>query len=717
MQGRYLRSRKRGTLRSRIDSSAQSLSRSYRARRLSRSGQSRLDTSLHSLRQRVSTRLPTYDFLRRDGEEKARGSLLPRASTRWLRAVLGCSLVSLLACVVTLWAPHPFGARRPTATVAETPWSDGCQGGLDSCICPRATTCADDLLSMVFLTAARCTAWFDYPLYMLLFLSKAKNLNNFLQKTTLRCWINFSDFHHVHALFGAVVAIESTSHSFFHLLRWARRQDDLQLLWTTKTGVTGLFALLLTPLITLPMTVPFLKQRMTYEWRKGLHYLSVPWGAALMCHAPERIFWLIGVPLFVYCADKVTEYLFQTHLVESAHFQRLSDTSILVSFENPQGFGRQNSAYIYLMLPWLSTCQFHAFTVIPSAKANHSSIVINEAGDWTRQLMQAVTVPTHRPAFVVGPFLSPFSPVAMDSDHLVAVATGIGVTPVISLVRQYRYTSRRLNLIWICKDPGLVEHFLQSVDFGSDGYTLIYYTGRERDLILRGDLPSNVLTFDSRPDLARCIAGIISSISTGEGLPEELQATVLTHTPAITRAKLLLEKALALYGMDRLHEHAVEASSRRRRGPEPLPAGLVNYEGARSTMQHLLGEDGALLSDKITENLETADVRGSGHLDHDEFEEFFQLMLDKQDPSLAMIKQGLQKMTKCRDLFKSSHSIPEGVSWEDNFGIKRHLQGEGKFAARNWNMLYCGGSQPVLDKLKAFGREFGIGLSVEKFDW
>jgi len=120
-----------------------------------------------------------------------------------------------------------MGARMPTKTIAAMPWSNGCQG-LQSCICPRETICADDLLSMIFLTIARSTAWAAYPLYVLMFMSKANNLNNFLQKTALRCWINFSDYHRVHSLFGIIVGFESTSHTFFHILRWARRNNDIE---------------------------------------------------------------------------------------------------------------------------------------------------------------------------------------------------------------------------------------------------------------------------------------------------------------------------------------------------------------------------------------------------------------------------------------------------------------------------------------------------------
>jgi len=147
---------------------------------------------------------------------------------------------------------------------------------------------------------------------------------------------------------------------------------------------------------------------------------------------------------------------------------------------------------------------------------------------------------------------------------------------------------------------------------------------------------------------------------------------------------------------------------------------VVNYQGVLSTMKHLLGEDCLLVSDKIARNFEMVDPDGDGRLDRSKFEELFHLMINKkEDLSASMVDAigGLQRMTTCRDLFNSSGQQTSKNSRKDEFGIKRHLQGEGKFAARNWNLLYCGGSQPVVDQLKAFKRKFGIDLSVEKFDW
>jgi len=106
--------------------------------------------------------------------------------------------------------------------------------------------------------------------------------------------------------------------------------------------------------------------------------------------------------------------------------------------------------------------------------------VIFSSGGWTSDLMASITTPTHKPAFVVGPYLSPFCSPAMDCENLIAIASGIGVTPILSLIKKYVYTQRRLSLIWICRDAGLLEHFLNNGDYdvGEQGFILVYYMGK-----------------------------------------------------------------------------------------------------------------------------------------------------------------------------------------------------------------------------------------------
>lgn len=485
-----------------------------------------------------------------------------------------------------------------------------------------------------------------------------------------------------------------------------------------------MIAIGVTPLIILPMAVPYLRSRISFEWRKLMHYLCIVWAIALMCHAPQRIFWLIGVPFVIYVADKMVQVFSVTHLTESAYFQPLGDHSCIVSFENPPGFGRQNSAYVYLMLPWLSKYQFHAFTVFPCSKPNHSSVCINKCGDWTGTLVDTIHVPTHKPAFVIGPFLSPFSSPAMDGENLVAVASGIGVTPAISLIKQYSNTSRRLNLIWICRDAALIEHFLQNVDFGCDGYTLVFYTGKERSLVLGEDVPPNIFVFNGRPNLERAISGIILSIATGICAPEKLYESKFTSKPALMRSKMLLEKALSVYSMDRLYGQTVMASQHCLMNFDPSLA-TVDKQGVLCTVRNLMGDkDYQLVANQIVRAFDEIDWDCDGRLDRVGFEDLISLLLEGEAQRITLDEEAdagaftsdIQRDI-CREMFATDNNNNKSKVENDEFGIRRHLEGDSKFSARNWQMLYCGGSHPVLDSLKDFKRKFGVGLVVEKFDW
>ena len=215
-----------------------------------------------------------------------------------------------------------------SAEIAARGIAPGCQNGLTRCICPRETICATSTLSIVLLAIARCTVFFDYPLYMMMFLSKCHNINNLLRRTVLREWIDFAGMHKVHKIFGIVVGVETMSHSFFHMLRWGLNQD-INLLWNTVTGATGVIAAFVTPIICWPMAIEYLKKRIKFEVCKGLHYLSVVWAVALLFHAPSRIYYLIGVPGAVYLFDYFLGYFVRNSLLENVSLRGMERTVLL----------------------------------------------------------------------------------------------------------------------------------------------------------------------------------------------------------------------------------------------------------------------------------------------------------------------------------------------------------------------------------------------------
>jgi len=108
----------------------------------------------------------------------------------WWYAIFIFSVMSLLICLLQVFLPPPFGFRMTSSEIEAIGIApDGCEDGLERCICPRETICATSKISIALLALARCSAFFDYPLYMMMFLSKAHNINNILRRTVLREWI------------------------------------------------------------------------------------------------------------------------------------------------------------------------------------------------------------------------------------------------------------------------------------------------------------------------------------------------------------------------------------------------------------------------------------------------------------------------------------------------------------------------------------------------
>lgn len=182
---------------------------------------------------------------------------------------------------------------------------------------------------------------------------------------------------------------------------------------------------------------------------------------------------------------------------------------------------------------------------------NTSSLCMAAVGDWTKQLNKSIIRPTVRSAWIMGPYLSPFA-TAIEFDNIIALATGIGITPALALIKLYSDT-RRINLIWMCRDPSLLEFFLSTVEFPKDAFTLIYYTGK-KSLTLPDELPSSVFLFKGRPDLERVVTGIVHSIESQDGLPEEIveEGKAMSSVPPLARFRIGLRRLIDIYSVSEI---------------------------------------------------------------------------------------------------------------------------------------------------------------------
>jgi predicted ferric reductase len=237
-----------------------------------------------------------------------------------------------------------------------------------------------------------------------------------------------------------------------------------------------------------------------------LHYLSIVWAVSICFHAPKAyIFYLIGVPLVIYLADYVVGCLAYCHHLRTLEITRIG-TVVEIVWKNPRGFEHDGSGYAYICLPWVSVSQWHAFSIMSHySSPDYSAVCISDVGDWTGKLHQILRKPTVRPGWVYGPFPNPFSK-AETYDNIIAVASGIGITPAISTSVSLRQ-SRNVAIIWMCREADLLEYYLTKSVFDHEAWTFIFYTGKAELLLEPELLKANhrVRMFSGRPDLERTI--------------------------------------------------------------------------------------------------------------------------------------------------------------------------------------------------------------------
>ena len=507
----------------------------------------------------------------------------------------------------------------------------------------------------------------------------------------------YKDLHELHIYCGWTILFFSCIHTIFHLARWAE-QGNLYLAYTHFSGITGLIIILSCLLICVPMTL--FKDRIRYEIRKRMHYLFILFAFALCLHTPASAMpnggftaWIFGVLLAWYFLDTTYCYFFMTEKIKTTNFRVLPsgvrmDMSVSKRF---QKCGEQGG-YVYVCLPWVSKNQWHAFSLFenPENPAERQIFVL-KTGDWTSKVHSTLQRNTVRPVWVSGPFPSPYNN-AEAYDNQILVASGIGITPALSVIRAHK-DSRRINLIWAVRDHHLLEFFLKHLYLdhqGKDpmfpcvlcllgksilsgtsleslsctpGWNLIFYTGKEK--LRSADMDvftnTNVRIIEGRPNLKQVIPAIIYGVESGLGLPERYHPEVRTVASEMLLDRLRASsddgktestENLACYASELGFQLAPEAIARERRLSSDLELGAPQRSRRR-------------LSASIMGHLEIG--------------------------------------------FRPWEEHPDAHEYVKN--LDKHL------VLPTWGLLYCGGAKQVEADLKKIADEYQLGIHIESFAW
>ena len=372
-------------------------------------------------------------------------------------------------------------------------------------VCPRPNVCSVGIFEVALLALARTTAYCMLPAIVAVFASKCRVLVTLLEQTSLSLWIPLSDLHGIHVAMGKNIAGMAFLHTVAHLIRWSQR-GELSRLYIDVCGRSGAIVALACVPVVLLMAMKIFRDRLSWELRIRIHVCgALVFGIGLAFHTPLLAYFMTSVVL-LYGLDSLACAFKMTHRVPHSSFMRLGSGTQL-RFKNPAGWNSSTTlGYVRVCVPWLSKSQWHPFSFYPDATdpSGSSAVFIQCAGDWTRDLHKSVERDSRRPIWIQGPFASPYA-AALDYDHLLLFATGIGITPAVACLQQYR-EDRQVNLIWSCRDAALVRFYVHNFKFSSSsqhaqaGFTLIFYTGKA-PLQIECELPDTVRILTRRPVL------------------------------------------------------------------------------------------------------------------------------------------------------------------------------------------------------------------------
>jgi len=337
----------------------------------------------------------------------------------------------------------------------------------------------------------------------LILLPICRHFLTWLRGTKFRDMFPFDASVEIHILIGIVIALFSTAHVCAHICdfyRFVRADvDDIYALFGDKLGVVpdgkaaryGLLFKQPAAITGIIMVVCMLiGYTAIYYRRKAFnifwysHHLLVVMLIALCCHGIgsllepfQSVYWVIG-PLTLYV---IPRFLRET----SCSNTKVLDASVMdgeivaLKIEKPKGLTPWNKVeagmYAFLKIPAVSRVEWHPFTLTSAPHEDHLEFAIQAVGDWTKSMRDVLGDVSLEASDADGtyPGIKVEGPIGASSQDfskfpiLVLVGAGIGVTPMISVVKHLLKNPghmKRTYLYWSVRDRAAFDWFTSVLD-------------------------------------------------------------------------------------------------------------------------------------------------------------------------------------------------------------------------------------------------------------
>ncbi|KAI3444512.1 hypothetical protein Pfo_001177 [Paulownia fortunei] len=260
-----------------------------------------------------------------------------------------------------------------------------------------------------------------------------------------------------HIWLGNMAMALFTAHGFLYIVYWTitnRLSEMVQWGDHYVSNIAGEISLLcgLGLWIT---SYPTIRRKM-FELFFYTHYLYILFFIFFILHIGIGFACIMLPGFYLFLIDRYLRFLQSRDKVRLVSARLLPCHTVELNFSKSRGLNYSPTSTIFINVPSISKLQWHPFTITSNSnlEPERLSVVIKCGGNWTKKLYDVISSPSFIDRLQVsieGPY-GPHATHFLRHDMLVMISGGSGITPFISIIREFIFINSTLK----CKTPKIM---------------------------------------------------------------------------------------------------------------------------------------------------------------------------------------------------------------------------------------------------------------------
>ncbi|KAG9157928.1 hypothetical protein Leryth_000097 [Lithospermum erythrorhizon] len=260
-----------------------------------------------------------------------------------------------------------------------------------------------------------------------------------------------------HIWLGHTVMALFTAHGLCYIVFWAATYQLSEMSKWAKSNISNVAGeiSLVAGLLMWVTTIPRIRRKM-FEVFFYTHHLYIIFVVFFVFHVGISSAFIMLPGFYLFMVDRYLRFLQSRQGVRLVSARVLPCEAIELNFSKSKGLVYKPTSTIFVNIPSISRLQWHPFTIISSSSLEPEklSVMIKGEGKWTKTLYQMLSSPPsieRLQASLEGPY-GPTSTDFARHDKIVMISGGSGITPFISIIRDFIY----MNVTMKCEIPKII---------------------------------------------------------------------------------------------------------------------------------------------------------------------------------------------------------------------------------------------------------------------